>query len=400
MAALSSTDLSIEQVAELLAKEAHAHKQADGFADMIGKTWGGMQPWQKGLLLGTGGGALAGGLSSLGRRKEERRPFQSALTGAMAGGLLGGGLGLAGQNMPKSITDPVSDAYESGKDYLSGLGKDQTMPSRELLRPKKAPLTAELIGQMGPEQLKSIDLSQVPSPELMQAVMTRQKALVDQAGQAVGKPILPFGGSSGGGGGTGGVGGGPAPYDPVGPDVTGYNMGPAGSALGVGAVGAVDAAQHAYNNRIKPNTFFRPEGDALRGRDKVYADLAKPPQMAADVINQLERANMQRRRPPVAVPGVHPNSAVPRAGAWLQDKILGPDLRTPFKNPQNEQVRLMMQEGRTSRIQNRGPARRGAMRAGGYGAGLVVPALLQWLSNWQQSGRAKHDMRQQLSVGE
>jgi hypothetical protein len=62
--------------------------------------WLKQNPEAAGALLGVGGGALYGGLSSLFQDEEERAPLQSALTGALGGGLLGLGGGLAYRHLP------------------------------------------------------------------------------------------------------------------------------------------------------------------------------------------------------------------------------------------------------------------------------------------------------------
>jgi hypothetical protein len=81
------------------------------------------------MLLGTGGGALAGGLSSLFQDEEERSPVSRTLTGAILGGIGGAGYGMyetSGQdNSAEHIAEKLrgeknQQRAESAKYYAGG----------------------------------------------------------------------------------------------------------------------------------------------------------------------------------------------------------------------------------------------------------------------------------------
>lgn len=112
----SSTDnpTTISEAVDLLVKTA-----SDGFSkrekrsdvdDVIQAIRS--NPMLAGSLLGAGGGAALGGLSSLARDEEDRAPWQSALTGGAAGGLLGLGAGAGYKYMPE-IRRYLSSAGEA-----------------------------------------------------------------------------------------------------------------------------------------------------------------------------------------------------------------------------------------------------------------------------------------------
>lgn len=184
--------LDIEKTAAALSQELAAGRELRRFAKAsavglpdwaqgLADRWSQLSPTSKGLLAGTAGGALLGGVSSLGREKEERQPFQSALSGAMAGGLLGGGLGLAAQY---------------GPDWIRQLPQK----TREMLQPTKkpsaptgvSPLDPAVIAKMTPEELARIDpkaLSQ-SSLEAINAVEARQQQLIEQARENAASPLV------------------------------------------------------------------------------------------------------------------------------------------------------------------------------------------------------------------
>lgn len=81
-------------------KEAGKTKSA-GILDTIKEN-----PILASTLIGGAGGAAFGGLSSLGRRKEERQTGHNMLTGALAGGALGLGGSLAATKLPEAMFGP------------------------------------------------------------------------------------------------------------------------------------------------------------------------------------------------------------------------------------------------------------------------------------------------------
>lgn len=87
-------------------------------------------------LVGAGVGGLLGGLSSLGRPKEERQTLRSMLTGGIAGAGLGLGGGLLAKNWkkiwPGPGPDPGPDPVEELKDELAKRAPGW-LPSRKTL---------------------------------------------------------------------------------------------------------------------------------------------------------------------------------------------------------------------------------------------------------------------------
>ncbi len=81
-------------------KEAGKTKSA-GILDTIKEN-----PILASTLIGGAGGAAFGGLSSLGRRKEERQTGHNILTGALAGGALGLGGSMAATKLPEALFGP------------------------------------------------------------------------------------------------------------------------------------------------------------------------------------------------------------------------------------------------------------------------------------------------------
>lgn len=96
-------------------------------------------------LVGAGVGGLLGGLSSLGRPKEERQTLRSALMGGMAGAGVGLGGGLLAKNWSKLF--PPSSPGAGDEDPLKG--KNEAIRRLESELAKIAPGTLPSYGSLG-----------------------------------------------------------------------------------------------------------------------------------------------------------------------------------------------------------------------------------------------------------
>lgn len=430
----SSTNLTLEKAAEVLAAELLAgaelrafNKQANTLGDIggtVSKAWGGLQPWQQGLLLGSGGGALVGGLSSLGRRREERQPVQSALTGAVAGGLLGGGLGAAGQYGPDWFRDGVASIYDQGKNFVNDLTNNRQADN------SAAALTPEQVSQMTPNQIRGITPQQLQSGnlDLLNAVEARQNELVQQAGR----------------------------------DAQGSGIAAGGTALTTAGILGNEALRRRYrlnNGLLGPSDVARAMGvkqgplgttnsetlyklideigmtvpEAERAARQVVADQKATPPSAREFARRFK----QKATAPFVRGGFEPGKRMRQAGRWFElpqwlespktrplppeytsvrepagetvvettDKDTGTRTRRTQKNYQdtpsptvskNERARRLLETGRAARLGQGSPIGRGARYAGA----MALPLILQWWANRNASAEAQQAMTDQLGINE
>jgi len=411
----------------------------------LSNAWKGMQPWQKGLLMGTGGGALLGGLSSLGRRREERQPFQSALTGALAGGLLGGGLGIGYQHGPAGVREGLSNLAETGRtaarDIYTSLtspkpqqgppggprrglpggtpgpgGAGQTQPAAA----PQQPLTPESVSNMSAEQITKLTPEQLrnSSLEVLNALEARQQALVQGARDEVGNNMTP------GALGSGAVGIGAAANEMRlrKPRLRGGFWGPSDVARGMGVGGESAPSVQSVVDDLGMTV---QEAEAM-GRDIVreQRDQARAARKPPTGSGRLRRAYgvvtepIRRAAEPFQSPTLHEypdtvKETVTREPAgetveeWIDDDT-GKRHRTTKREYRDvpkqenvtspkERVRRLMDTGRATR---RAAPRNIGGRAVGYGSGLLLPLILNWAANQQAKNQAGQAMQQQLNMGE
>ena len=363
MAVPSSTD--IEKTAQMLSCELAAGRELRRFAkeanwvETLKSRWSGLSPTAKGLLAGTAGGAVLGGLSSLGREKEERQPLQSALTGGLAGGLLGGGLGFAAQ--------------------YGGLlpGKSKPLFLRQGGASAKA-LDPKVIARMTPEELAAIDPKQLASSSLeaLNAVKARQQQWIQQAHDQAASPLARVSG-----------------------------------ALGVTAAGAGLAEKARKGYRTRTSLFGGPS-DLVRGWEALDAKARANMPMSLQDAEELARKIVQDAKQQQYPSG-------PQAGGWATR--LGNRLRRVFgvpeiaefpdivkqvpkkKNPAKfktvtqrdprETVRRLLQEGRHARL-----SRFPKLRTAGYGLAGLAALLAAYYSAKRSQRAAGEQMARRLKV--
>jgi hypothetical protein len=341
MEAESCSNLSLEEAASLLAKEAVARKHAPHAKQAnVGETlsnawknfdpqklkgqlasgWKALSPVQQAALAGAGGGAVLGGVSSLARDKDERQPVQSAMTGALAGGLLGGGAGLA------------ANAFRRSRPKID----------------QKAVDAISKIQQMTPEQLNAIKPSDVAGygESVLNAIEHRKNTLVNSARGEVGNNYVP-------------------------------------GALGSGAVAAgVLGYETKGRKMLEPYLDRRHQDrDIYRG----YTDMPAKDRNAHGSIKQLQEA--LRKRQPQGATGRPPVVGVTAGSTPNQSTI--PQDRIDF-------ARKLRDAGAAQRKYQKSPGRVAAGRGLRGGAAVGLPMLINWLANNAAKNKAEAGVIQQL----
>jgi hypothetical protein len=398
MAVQSWDNSTVEKLSEKLAeqylagREIRQHVKQAGVTDWYNRAaagWKSLKPWQQGLLAGTGGGAILGGLSSLGRDEEERQPWQSALTGGVAGGLLGAGLGGAYQayQMPQGPA-PAPDATAG-------------------LRPAD-------IANMPSEQIRDLDPSQIVkadagSNQILNAIDARQRQLVQQARDEAGYGWAP--GVAGTGVAGAGVLGAEAASRQLRPktDLLGLRKSDIARAMGLSTDAKGNFSPEALNKTVDElgMTLTDAEilGEKIKQRQQNYAiakrmaDAGNP--IAATAVSRYGHDSPVWDNLPANQPKLRPGLRV-RLKEHLSPSPTQPypdvpDLNDPHYEKMTdprERVRRLADTGRA--VRRSGP--RSNFRRGGYVAALGLPLLLNWLANRAAKNNAERQTRDLLNM--